>query len=719
MKYNVGKGKSNLSINIIFIIRSSRMITRQTEVINRGLHTFGKFRHALSLCIIMSLITVSLAGCGSNTDFANDASVDMNAYVNATEKIYVPTLPEDVEEAEIFVEAIEGIDEDFIKGVDISSLLVEEDCGVTYKDADGNEEDIMKLLADAGVNCVRIRVWNDPFDEEGHGYGGGNCTAETAAKIGARAAAYGINTCVDFHYSDFWADPNKQMCPKAWKDMTLPEKKSALYDYTLESLKTIVDAGAKVTMVQVGNEINNGIAGERALSNRLDLIKAGVDAVHEFAETNGMDIDAAVHYTSIDDVSGIEKITRDLNNARIDYDVFGVSYYPYWHGTLENMTEVLSNISETYGVKTCVMETAYPYTAEDGDGSGNSIVGDKMTTDYPVSVQGQANSLRDVMAAANLAGAMGVFYWEPAWLPVGSDAGERTNLWEEKGAGWATSYAGAYDPNDAGKYYGGSSWDNQALFDFDGRALASLDVFKYVNHGAVGQTLTIESVEGLDIEVSIGGEPDMPDTLSARYNDTSCDKPINVSWNEEDLAKINTEEAGVYKVKGVGSVDGEDITLEVEATVSVANINYVVNPGFEEDDASMWETIAEKNITDIQLKEADAYSGEKAFHYYDTSDFEFNIQQEIGVLPKGEYKATAFLQGGDMGSLSNVYLYVIIGGDMVMQSDIISLDGWQNWKKAEISNISLNGEDDVTVGVYVAGSGGGWGTMDDFTFCLQ
>ena len=79
------------------------------------------------------------------------------------------------------------------------------------------------------------------------------------------------------------------MCPKVWKDMTLPEKKSALYDYTLESLKTIVDAGAKVTMVQVGNEINNGIAGERALSNRLDLIKAGVDAVHEFAETNGMD----------------------------------------------------------------------------------------------------------------------------------------------------------------------------------------------------------------------------------------------------------------------------------------------------------------------------------------------------------------------------------------------------------------------------------------------
>ena len=175
------------------------MITRQTEVINRRLHTFGKFRHALSLFIIMSLITVSLAGCGQK-----DVSVS---------QIYVPTLPEDVEEAEIFVEAIEGIDEDFIKGVDISSLLVEEDCGVTYKDADGNEEDIMKLLADAGVNCVRIRVWNDPFDEEGHGYGGGNCTAETAAKIGARAAAYGINTCVDFHYSDFWADPNKQMCP--------------------------------------------------------------------------------------------------------------------------------------------------------------------------------------------------------------------------------------------------------------------------------------------------------------------------------------------------------------------------------------------------------------------------------------------------------------------------------------------------------------------------
>ncbi len=116
----------------------------------------------------------------------------------------------------LYVEKIDGLPEDFLLGADVSSLLAEEQSGVVYRGFDGQPADMLKVLADAGVNCVRVRVWVDPFDKDGHGYGGGNCTADTAGEIGARAAKYGLKLLVDFHYSDFWADPGKQMAPKAW-----------------------------------------------------------------------------------------------------------------------------------------------------------------------------------------------------------------------------------------------------------------------------------------------------------------------------------------------------------------------------------------------------------------------------------------------------------------------------------------------------------------------
>ena len=171
-------------------------------------------------------------------------------------------LPTEPEEAAVYVEPIENLPEDFIRGVDISSVLVEENSGVVYYNEAGEEQDIFQTLAENGVNYIRVRVWNDPYDENGNGYGGGNNDTATAAEIGRRAAQYGMKLCVDFHYSDFWADPSKQMCPKAWEDMAIEEKSEALYQYTRESLQEILEAGADVGMVQIGNEINYGMSGE-------------------------------------------------------------------------------------------------------------------------------------------------------------------------------------------------------------------------------------------------------------------------------------------------------------------------------------------------------------------------------------------------------------------------------------------------------------------------
>ena len=123
----------------------------------------------------------------------------------------------------LYVRKVENLPEDFIFGMDASSVLAEEASGVVYRDAEGNPADVFQVLADAGVTHIRVRVWNDPFDSQGHGYGGGNCDIHTAVEIGRRATACGLGLIVDFHYSDFWADPGKQMVPKAWAGMTIEQ----------------------------------------------------------------------------------------------------------------------------------------------------------------------------------------------------------------------------------------------------------------------------------------------------------------------------------------------------------------------------------------------------------------------------------------------------------------------------------------------------------------
>ena len=144
--------------------------------------------------------------------------------------------------------------------MDASAVLSVENSGAVYYGYDGKEQDVFETLAQSGVNYIRLRVWNDPYDENGNGYGGGNNDLTTAMKLGVRAARYGMKVCIDFHYSDFWADPKRQHAPKAWKGMTVDEKSDALYDYTTESLGKLLDAGVDVGMVQIGNEINNGMS---------------------------------------------------------------------------------------------------------------------------------------------------------------------------------------------------------------------------------------------------------------------------------------------------------------------------------------------------------------------------------------------------------------------------------------------------------------------------
>ena len=343
--------------------------------------------------------------------------IKINPEVIEVTKFELPTASE---ESGVFVQPIADISDDFIRGMDASAVLAVENSGAKYYGFDGEEQDVFKTLAEAGVNYIRLRVWNDPYDENGNGYGGGNNDVATAIELGKRATQYGMKVCIDFHYSDFWADPTKQYVPKAWKGMNLEQKSDALYDFTVTSLTDILNAGVDVCMVQIGNEINKGMSGETFMSSVAELLKAGSSAVREVSKAAGKDIQVAVHYTDIDKQGEVAKITADLDKYGVDYDIFAMSYYSFWHGSIENMQDMAEYVQDTYGKKVVIAETSYCYTTEDGDGSGNSVSGDGDLVDgYDATVQGQADMLRDICAAADEADIMGVFYWEGTWIPVG------------------------------------------------------------------------------------------------------------------------------------------------------------------------------------------------------------------------------------------------------------------------------------------------------------
>ena len=615
------------------------------------------------------------------------------------------------EEADIFIDYVKGISDDFIKGMDVSSIIALEQSGVKFYDRDGNEQDLFKILADAGTNYIRVRVWHNPYDASGNGYGGGNNDLDKAIAIGKRASENGMKLLVDFHYSDFWADPAKQQAPIAWEDYDLDQKEEAVYHYTKESLQALLDAGIDVGMVQVGNETNGGLCGETSWENRSILMNAGSRAIRE---TN-KDILIALHFTNPEKTGSYESIAKTLSENNVDYDVFASSYYPFWHGTLENLTTVLKNVAENYGKKVMVAETSYVYTEEDTDGHENSApkaVG--QTLNYEISPQGQAQSLRDVVEAVVNVGeaGIGVFYWEPAWIKVPANTlEERKEKWEQYGSGWASSYAGVYDPEDAGKWYGGSSWDNQALFDENGKPLSSLYTYRYLKNGAVGKK-ALSSFESITVTVALGEEINLPISIWGYYNDGSKES-FAVIWNEEEIRLAKEKGIGSYEVAGTTS-EGSNVKCKLIINPN----NLVKNASFENVDCSMWQITYLGESSDYvgyQNKAADALTGDFSVHFWNNTEINFTIEQTLTNLEKGYYNMSASLQGGDCNN-SEMFLYAKVG-DKLYKAET-NVNGWVNWNTPNLKDILVeNGT--LTIGMAVKSDANGWGTIDDFVCYLN
>ena len=686
------------------------------------------------LFLIGCILVASLVGCNNKTT------------TNTTKE----TIPETHDESLPYVKKVENLSDDFILGMDASCVPALEKSGVKYYDYNGQEEDVYKILSESGVNYIRVRIWNDPFDKDGNGYGGGNCDINNAIEIGKRATQYGMKLLVNFHYSDFWADPAKQMAPKEWKNLTLKADATltpsgeddpkyarafALYNYTKESLQKLVNENINIGMVQIGNETNGALCGATKWVDIAALMKYGSKAVREVCP-NAL---IAIHFANPEKVTNYADYSAKLNYYNVDYDVFASSYYPFWHGTLDNLAQVLSTVAENYNKKVMVMETSYAFTNDDSDFSSNTISdGGAITKDYPFTVQGQTNSVRNVIdtIANKTKNGIGVVYWEGTWIGVGTSSYEENKvLWERDGSGWASSYAKEYDPNDAGKYYGGCAVDNQAFFNSNGHVLPSLKVFSLVKSGNTYEP-KVDALQDTSIICDLNGKVELPTKVNAVMSDDSK-KEVDVTWSslysvntstlEQTLVSDKIDDNAFTYMKSNGpakyAVKGSAGGMNVNCYVSMVEFNFLTNYSFEDDEnktrtPSGWAVNEVGKAAElwVENKTTDSMTGDKHYHFWDggTDTVEFSLEQKVNNLPQGKYKFSMSIMGGDAGT-TDIYIYVKINGVIVKQASGV-ITSYNQWDTMWIDEFVYNGIDDVFVGIYVkcSGSGNGaWGKIDD------
>jgi arabinogalactan endo-1,4-beta-galactosidase len=339
-----------------------------------------------------------------------------------------------------------------MRGADISFTLQMEAIGTTYS-VGSRTAPVERILRRFGANWVRLRVWTDPP--------AGYSTAASAIELARRAKRAGLNVLVDFHYSDFWADPGKQPTPAAWAGQSLSELARTVRTYTRRTLADFDRAGAPVDMVQVGNEVVAGMLwplGQIYRDGQPDnwvgfttLLKAGIAGVRDATHDSRRHIETMVHIDRGGDNGGSRWFFDHTLAEGVDFDVIGESYYPVWHGSLAQLQANLDDLAVRYGKDTVVVETAYPWTLADGDAEKNFITELGQIPDaerFPPTPAGQAafyEALRQVLVRVPDGRGAGFFPWEPEWLP---------------GVGWQP---GAGNPN-----------DNMTMFDWEGEALPAL-----------------------------------------------------------------------------------------------------------------------------------------------------------------------------------------------------------------------------------------------------
>jgi arabinogalactan endo-1,4-beta-galactosidase len=325
-------------------------------------------------------------------------------------------------------------------GVDISYANEMDDCGAVYE-AGGKTVDQFQFFKSAGANVARIRIWNDP---DWTRYSN---LADVKRSI-KRAKQAGLQVLLDFHYSDDWADGDKQIAPKAWAKLSTPDQAKALYAFTHDTLIELNREGLAPDLVQVGNETNGEIVSSLAKAkepihwdrNAL-LFNAGIKAVRDAGKETGKPSRVMLHIAQPENAEPwFEAATKA---GVVDYDIIGLSYYSKWSKrSMAQLGQTINRLRNRYAADVLVVETAYPFTNENADSSPNLLGEDSLIAGYPATPEGQKKYLVDLTQLVLSSGGTGVFYWEPAWVST-----------KTCGTRW-------------GK---GSNWENAAVFDYKGQ----------------------------------------------------------------------------------------------------------------------------------------------------------------------------------------------------------------------------------------------------------
>ena len=595
--------------------------------------------------------------------------------------------------AAVQVNPIENLSTDFIKGADVSIMPELERNGTKFYD-NGIEQDGLTILKNHGVNWIRVRIWNNPYVVGPEGVGGGNTDEAKAIEMAKRAKALGMKVLVDFHYSDFWVDPGQQKKPDAWKNDSGDKLVDDVYAYTAKVMQDFNAQGVTPDMVQVGNELNNGMLWPEAQLTEdnpngykflAKLLNAGLQAVHDNDKDNKVKtmihlagVDVNLYHTFFDNLIVKNKVN--------DFDIIGMSFYPFWHGTMDDLKNTMNDVSAKYNKDVIAVETAFGYTLEDADFEKNNFgTNEEKVSGYKATVQGQATGLRDVMAtvaSVNDNRGLGIFYWAPDWV-INEKVG-----WKSNG--------------------GGNGWDNLTLFDTKGNALESMDTFNLVsdpnNQYIEPQVTAINTVDVKD--VSLYSNVDLPQTVGVVYSNDAV-KNMSVKW---DVAKPIFAKPGNYTISG--TVEG--LAQKAIANIEVKNkMNLVLNGNFENETLNGWDIVGDSSAINLAWNQGDIRD-KCAMHYWNNKPFNVIIKQKLKGLSDGKYTLSCWTQGN--GLASKYQLFVKQNG-VEMTTDIKD-DGWNRWHQTSIKNIEVkNGE--VEIGFILNGRPDTWGSIDDIEFYVQ
>lgn len=595
--------------------------------------------------------------------------------------------------AAVQVNPIENLSTDFIKGADVSIMPEIERNGTKFYD-NGIEQDGLTILKNHGVNWIRVRIWNNPYVVGPEGVGGGNTDEAKAIEMAKRAKALGMKVLVDFHYSDFWVDPGQQKKPDAWKNDSGDKLVDDVYAYTAKVMQDFNAQGVTPDMVQVGNELNNGMLWPEAQLTEdnpngykflAKLLNAGLQAVHDNDKDNKVKtmihlagVDVNLYHTFFDNLIVKNKVN--------DFDIIGMSFYPFWHGTMDDLKNTMNDVSAKYNKDVIAVETAFGYTLEDADFEKNNFgTNEEKVSGYKATVQGQATGLRDVMAtvaSVNDNRGLGIFYWAPDWV-INEKVG-----WKSNG--------------------GGNGWDNLTLFDTKGNALESMDTFNLVsdpnNQYIEPQVTAINTVDVKD--VSLYSNVDLPQTVGVVYSNDAV-KNMSVKW---DVAKPIFAKPGNYTISG--TVEG--LAQKAIANIEVKNkMNLVLNGNFENETLNGWDIVGDSSAINLAWNQGDVRD-KCAMHYWNNKPFNVIIKQKLKGLSDGKYTLSCWTQGN--GLASKYQLFVKQNG-VEMTTDIKD-DGWNRWHQTSIKNIEVkNGE--VEIGFILNGRPDTWGSIDDIEFYVQ